>query len=224
METPVPESPDGEPPGGYTPPPHQPLIWGLLGTVALLVVAGTTMRLAQNPDAPRPANVLRALPDDGKATLADEPEMDDEYDPCSDCHEDEETNFTVREMDEEHDELEFKHGTTWCLDCHDIEDRDYLHLAGGTKVDFDDTSTLCGQCHGAKIPDWKAGIHGKRTGHWRGDKTYQPCISCHDPHVPGFEPVKPEAPPERPTLIGAEDHHAPEAAEVDAPEKGAGDE
>ena len=189
---------------GYQPPPHQPLIWGLMGTVALLVIAGMSMRLAQNPDAPRAANVLQALPPDGELTLMDEPEMDDEYEGCADCHDDEPTNFTVREMDDEHDEMEFAHGTTWCLDCHDAEDRDVLHLAGGKTVSFDDTSTLCGQCHGNKIPDWKAGIHGKRTGHWRGDKEYRPCISCHNPHTPSFEKRKPKPAPKPPASAPAE--------------------
>ena len=219
------DAPDSQYENGYQPPPHQPLVWGLMGTVALLVVAGMSLRLAQNPDAPRAANVLQALPADGETTLMDEPEMDDEYDPCSDCHDDEPTNFTVREMDEEHDELEFEHGTTWCLDCHDAADRDSLHLAGGKKVSFDDTSTLCGQCHGAKIPDWKAGIHGKRTGHWRGDREYRPCISCHDPHKPAFKKREPKPPPTRPTLHGAEvaEHNA-EAPEQAAAPKGDGHE
>ncbi len=194
---------------GYKPPPHQPLIWGLMGAVALLVVAGMSIRFAHNPDAARAANQLQELPPDGTLTLLDEPEMDDEYEDCSDCHEDEPTNFEVREMDDEHDEMEFAHGTTWCLDCHDADDRDVLHLAGGKKVSFDETSTLCGQCHGSKIPDWEAGIHGKRTGHWRGDKDYRPCISCHNPHVPGFEKRKPKPPPTRPTLRG----HEAEASE-----------
>jgi hypothetical protein len=214
MDTPTPEAPPGDS-IGYSPPPHQPLIWGLLGTVALLVVGATSVRLAQNPDAPRAANVLRALPADGEVTLADEPEMDDEYEGCADCHDDEETNFTVRAMDDEHDEMEFKHGTTWCFDCHEAENRDYLHLAGGKRVDFDETSTLCGQCHGGKVEDWETGVHGKRTGHWNGDKEYRPCISCHNPHVPGFEPIKPEPAPKRPGLDGAEvvEHEPADEAE-----------
>ncbi len=208
------DAPDSSEPNGYQPPPHQPLIWGVLGTVALLVVAGVSVRLSENPDAARAANVLQALPADAEATLMDEPEMDDEYDPCSDCHEEEPTNYTVREMDDEHDEMEFAHGTTWCLDCHDDEDRDALHLAGGKKVDFDNTSELCGQCHGSKIPDWKAGIHGKRTGHWRGEKEYRPCISCHNPHLPAFEKRKPKPPPKPPARNGAEvAAHEPAPAE-----------
>jgi len=56
----------------------------------------------------------------------------------------------------------------------------------------------CGQCHGEKYKDWEAGIHGKRTGSWNGEKEYWVCIRCHDPHNPKFKKRVPKARPLRP--------------------------
>jgi hypothetical protein len=33
-------------------------------------------------------------------------------------------------------------------------------------------------------------VHGKRIGMWDGAKTYLLCVSCHNPHAPGFKGVK----------------------------------
>ncbi len=206
----------------YKPPPYQATTWGLLGSAAILVVVLMTVRLGQNPDTPRPGD-LAPMPEDGALVLMDEPEMDDEYWPCSDCHDGEPTNFTVREMDDEHDEMPFDHGTTWCMDCHDVDDRDKLTLAGGTLVDFDETHELCGQCHGSKIGDWKSGVHGKRLGHWVGDAQYKPCVSCHNPHSPAFEGLEPKPPPLRPEQIvlpGAVAEAEEPAEEAPATEEG----
>jgi hypothetical protein len=123
--------------------------------------------------------------------------VDEEYFPCSDCHEDEETNRTVRMLEEEHTELELEHGELWCLHCHDMEDRDRLHLADGRLVPFEESWELCTQCHAQKLAAWRAGIHGKRTGHWWGPKEYQTCIACHAPHSPRFKPLEPKPPPKR---------------------------
>jgi hypothetical protein len=47
--------------------------------------------------------------------------------------------------------------------------------------------------------DWKAGIHGKRTGYFEGgQRMYMLCVHCHNPHDPAFRPLKPEPPPHRP--------------------------
>ena len=179
--------------GPVGPPSYQLQIWAVLGAAIVLLAVLLSVRFAQNPDSPRPGS-LQVLPPDGERTLLAEPEMDDEYWPCSDCHDGEPSNPTVREMEDEHDEIPFDHGTTWCLDCHDTAreaDHDTLHLASGVAVSFDETSTLCLQCHGPKRADWEAGVHGKQTGSWRGDRTYRPCVSCHSPHTPGFVPLEP---------------------------------
>jgi len=92
-----------------------------------------------------------------------------------------------------HTEIELKHDEEhrWCLDCHNADDRDYLHLASGELVRFDESYRLCGQCHGEKYRDWRAGVHGRRTGQWNGHKTYLLCAHCHNPHQPRFAPIAP---------------------------------
>jgi hypothetical protein len=59
----------------------------------------------------------------------------------------------------------------------------------------------CGQCHATIYRDWKAGIHGKRTGRWNGEKEYRICLKCHNPHSPKFRQLEPEPPPLKPRQI-----------------------
>lgn len=122
--------------------------------------------------------------------------------PCSECHADIEANTVRREL-EFHTEIKLKHaeGQSWCFDCHNPDDRDKLRLAGGNLISFRESYYLCGQCHGTVFRDWKAGIHGKRTGMWNGKKQYRLCAYCHDPHQPRFKPIKPLPPPLRPEDI-----------------------
>jgi Doubled CXXCH motif (Paired_CXXCH_1) len=118
--------------------------------------------------------------------------------PCTDCHDPEiPVNRKRRELKLAHQDIVLHHaeGQRWCLDCHDAEDRDQLHLANGETVPFEESYRLCGQCHGDKYRDWKAGVHGRRTGDWNGRKTYLLCVSCHNAHAPAFAPLKPEPPP-----------------------------
>ena len=124
--------------------------------------------------------------------------------PCSNCHADMETNPERRQL-EEHTEIVkmFDHASDqrWCLDCHNPDDRDKLRLASGKLVTFEESYYLCGQCHGTIFRDWKAGVHGKRTGEWNGKKIYRLCVHCHNPHSPRFKPLKPLPPPNRPEEI-----------------------
>jgi hypothetical protein len=112
--------------------------------------------------------------------------------PCMECHKDQK-DPTRRELGF-HDEQQsiFDHDAEhrWCLDCHDLENRDVLRLASGAHVPFTESYRLCGQCHGDKFRDWRAGIHGRRVGQWDGAKTYLLCVSCHNPHSPAFKGVK----------------------------------
>jgi hypothetical protein len=122
--------------------------------------------------------------------------------PCSDCHDPEiPVNTQRRELTMAHEEIELKHaaGQRWCLDCHSATDRDHLHLANGDLVPFEESYRLCGQCHGDKYRDWRAGVHGRRTGHWDdGEKKYLLCVGCHNAHNPRFAPLKPEPVPQAP--------------------------
>jgi len=130
------------------------------------------------------------------------PPFSDGIFPCSDCHEYMETNPEIRELEDEHTDIHLHHGPKWCWDCHNPDDRDYLRLADGSLIEFDESYKLCGQCHGPKLRDWRLGIHGKRTGQWNGPKEYLLCAHCHDPHTPAFKSMKPLPPPVRPENLG----------------------
>ena len=122
--------------------------------------------------------------------------------PCSQCHADMPVNRKRRRL-EFHENIRLKHAgpRQWCLDCHNPDDRDKLHLIDGTLISFEESYVLCGQCHGTIYRDWKAGVHGKRTGEWNGKKLYRLCVHCHSPHQPRFKPITPKPPPVRPDEI-----------------------
>ncbi len=186
--------------GGAARPGHQLATWVALGAALVGVLLLASVRSAHGPQT-HPDYPSRNLPPEPQALLLPPSPADDEYFPCSDCHEGEPTNRTVRELEDDHEDLEIAHGEIWCLDCHAAEQRDLLHLANEATVEFADSWRLCTQCHGSKLADWRAGVHGKRTGHWWGPKQYQTCVSCHDPHSPRFQPLEPEPPPRRPEAI-----------------------
>jgi hypothetical protein len=131
------------------------------------------------------------------------PPLSDGIFPCSECHAEMEPNLERRELEEFHDDIVLEHDeeNRWCMACHDAENRDMLHSASGELIDFKESYKLCGQCHGPKLRDWKAGIHGRRTGYWNGRKEYLLCAHCHDPHSPKYKKMKPEPPPKRPGRI-----------------------
>jgi len=128
------------------------------------------------------------------------PPFSDGIYPCTACHAHRTPNPIRRELVEWHDDISamLKHGEDrWCLDCHDLNNRDSLKLASGKLLDFKESYKLCGQCHGEKLRDWKVGVHGKRTGEWNGKKVYFLCVNCHNPHSPKFKELTPEPPPIR---------------------------
>lgn len=128
------------------------------------------------------------------------PPFSEDIFPCSECHADMEVNRERRQLEDAHDDIILEHDqeNRWCLDCHDAANRDKLHLADGRFVDFKESYKLCGQCHGPKLRDWRAGIHGRRTGYWNGPKKYLLCAHCHNPHTPKFKKMKPEPVPVKP--------------------------
>lgn len=127
------------------------------------------------------------------------PPFSDGIYPCNDCHANFAPNPVRRNLVQWHDDISamFNHDSEnrWCLDCHDLKNRDYLRLASGQLLDFKESYKLCGQCHGEKYRDWKVGVHGKRTGDWNGKKEYLLCVGCHNPHAPKFKELTPEPPP-----------------------------
>jgi hypothetical protein len=120
--------------------------------------------------------------------------------PCSNCHASMTPNRTRRVLSDMHTDIVLKHDEEhrWCLDCHDADNRDFLHLASGERVGFEESYRLCGQCHGEKLRDWRAGVHGRRTGEWNGHKTYLLCAHCHNPHQPRFQALQSKPAPQRP--------------------------
>ncbi|NOY36196.1 MAG: hypothetical protein GXO83_01315 [Chlorobi bacterium] len=121
--------------------------------------------------------------------------------PCSECHAEMVPNPHRRKLEYMHVKIDsmFDHDSKnrWCLDCHDLNNRDSLRLASGKLIGFNESQKLCGQCHGDKYRDWKVGVHGKRTGYWKGPKEYLLCVHCHNPHSPKFKPLAPMPPPVR---------------------------
>ena len=123
--------------------------------------------------------------------------------PCMQCHEGIPPNPERRALEAMHSDIVLHHDEEhrWCLDCHDMNNRDQLHLASGAPVPFTESYKLCGQCHGTQYRDWRSGIHGKRTGYWDGSKRYLLCVHCHNPHSPRFAALQPLPPPIRPQFL-----------------------
>ena len=69
------------------------------------------------------------------------PPFSDGIFPCSGCHKDLKVNRTRRTLTDMHTDIVLKHDEEhrWCLDCHDADDRDHLHLASGELVSFDES-------------------------------------------------------------------------------------
>lgn len=107
--------------------------------------------------------------------------------PCVEqCHTDREPDPNERVLDEFHTLRSIRHGETmfWCPFCHKPDNLDRLQLLDGTDVSFDAAYRLCGQCHGDKVRDFHAGIHGLTTGSWQTTRERRSCPVCHDPHDP----------------------------------------
>lgn len=114
---------------------------------------------------------------------------------CEICH--------TRIRDSQHNTILLRHAEDQrdCFGCHNPDNRDVLRLANGTTLRFEDSYLLCGQCHGPKLRDWRLGLHGKRTGEWRGKHKYRLCVHCHSPHEPRYKPMPALPRPARPEEI-----------------------
>src|SRR6266545_4897618 len=137
-----------------------PLVASIVATAALIATSAHASQPAAKPAAPAEKK---------KEILfeAPPPPFSEGIFPCMECHKDQK-DPTRRE-----------------LGLHDV-----LRLASGATVPFTESYRLCGQCHGDKFRDWRAGVHGRRVGMWDGPKTYLLCVSCHNPHSPAFKGVK----------------------------------
>ncbi|MBT8419888.1 MAG: cytochrome C [Gammaproteobacteria bacterium] len=126
--------------------------------------------------------------------------------PCTTCHRFLPTRTTPRKLvtalPHPHT-LRHGKGRLWCFECHDLQNKNALHVMAGGGVagggiDFDQEHLLCGQCHYNRHQDWYFGAHGKRLDNWRGKRKLVLCSHCHDPHDTVPKPRKPrEKPPVR---------------------------
>src|SRR6185503_19128510 len=168
-------------------------MWGRLIAQSAVVVTALALSLAARGGAGRAAPTFASQAPEQSASRrpaagpelrveVPPPPFSDGIFPCSDCHnpKDLPPNPTRRQLTDAHDDIVLKHDEEhrWCLDCHDADNRDRLHLASGEPVKFEESYRLCGQCHGEKLRDWKAGVHGRRTGQWNGSKQYLLCAHC----------------------------------------------
>lgn len=116
---------------------------------------------------------------------------------CSTCHATRKPNTenkTVADMNEFHSSLKIAHGKISCLSCHNSNDYDSLKLADGTKIEFTDVMSLCGQCHGPQMRDYEHNVHGGMNGYWdltKGPRQKNNCVDCHNPHSPQFPKMQP---------------------------------
>src|SRR5512144_2337334 len=177
------------------------LLW-----LAVVLVAAVSSSRAQVASSPQSRGSV-VPPSPGERIEVPPPPFSDGIFPCSGCHNKEMPANTTRRKLEMHDDIVLRHDEEhrWCLDWHDANNRDQLHLASGEPVPFDESYRLCGQCHGEKLRDWRAGVHGRRTGEWNGHKQYLLCAHCHNPHQPHFKPLAPKPAPLPPVRYGSGD-------------------
>ena len=132
---------------------------------------------------------------------------------CSACHatrQPNRQNQTTQDLDEFHGGMKFSHGTISCLACHNEHDYDALKLANGTRIEFTDVMSLCGQCHGPQRKAFKHGAHGGVNGYWdrsRGPQMKNNCVDCHNPHTPQFPQMQPTFKPKDRFLDQAKGNH-----------------
>jgi uncharacterized CHY-type Zn-finger protein len=104
----------------------------------------------------------------------------------------------------EHSNLELAHGShnrnNVCYNCHNEHNLLTFQARDGRELRFQDSSALCGSCHGPTFGDWEVGVHGRVSGYWdrsKGEAHRLDCVNCHDPHAPTL-PTRPAAPPPHP--------------------------
>jgi len=171
---------------------------GVLTSGVVLAVGASMAGDGAKPPSPPSETAAKTAPE---RLDVPPPPFSDGIFPCSNCHAGMPVDRTRRNLEAMHTDIVLKHDEThrWCLDCHDATNRDFLHLASGERVPFEESYRVCGQCHGEKLRDWRAGVHGRRTGNWNGAKGYLLCANCHNPHQPRFHALAPKPSPRPPS-------------------------
>ncbi|MEE4376756.1 MAG: cytochrome C [Candidatus Competibacteraceae bacterium] len=158
------------------------------------VIAYTPTLIAADTPENSPLTGFSGYPGAPAFTVAPRAEPLPNY-PCSMCHQYKPPDPKPRKLAVPHPELDHGKGRLWCMECHDLEDRDQLGTLRGEKVGYDQTYLVCGQCHFPQQKDWFFGAHGKRVGNWQGEREIYNCSQCHDPHAPVILPRAPQLPP-----------------------------
>jgi hypothetical protein len=182
--------------------PWSALLALLAAAVALSAPSPAAAELvAVHPDA-NPAKTV-----DGAPPFEDAPQFrvitrrkDSDMHPCGDCHDDAESDFTPRELEEPHDNFRLEHGLHgkgefWCFTCHRVKGAGGLKTLEKDKLGFDEAYVLCAQCHAQEARDWTFGAHGKRVQGWQGERTLLNCTVCHFQHRPAIPAREPFGPP-----------------------------
>lgn len=87
-----------------------------------------------------------------------------------------------------------------CYNCHNQNNLVTFQARDGRELKFQDSSALCGSCHGPTFGDWEVGVHGRISGFWNrkmGEAHRLDCVNCHNPHAPRI-PTREAAPPPHP--------------------------
>jgi hypothetical protein len=94
---------------------------------------------------------------------------------------------------DEHKDIVMGHGrhnrNNLCYNCHDEANLEVFQTRDGRELKLNDSTPLCGSCHGPTYRDWEAGAHGRTSGYWNrqlGPMERKDCVSCHNPHSPRF--------------------------------------
>lgn len=129
---------------------------------------------------------------------------------CYACHE--KSKPPVIKFDEqlriilpkEHENIQLAHGShnrnNVCYNCHNEQNLLTFQARDGRELKFQDSTALCGSCHGPTLRDFDAGVHGRTNGYWdrrQGPALRLDCVNCHDPHAPRI-PSRAPAPPPHP--------------------------
>ena len=100
----------------------------------------------------------------------------------------------------EHANIAMGHGShdrnNLCYNCHHEQNLLTLQVRDGRELKFEQSTLLCGSCHGPTFRDWDAGAHGRTNGFWdttKGAPQRLACVNCHDPHTPKI-PTREPAP------------------------------
>jgi uncharacterized CHY-type Zn-finger protein len=94
---------------------------------------------------------------------------------------------------QEHSDIVMGHGSHGrnnnCFNCHNEANLVTLQPRDGRELKLENSTPLCGSCHGPTYRDWEMGIHGRTSGYWArnlGAIDRKNCVNCHNPHAPKF--------------------------------------